>query len=246
MNATSRIGAVAAHTVARGRVVTLARRFAPALALAGVLAGCVAEARTTQERSVVPADADVARERADRNRIKGQEGAPVRVVEISDFQCPFCRQFHEQTLTRLDSAYIEPGSVSYLWIAYANPGHPQAFVSTEAAYCAGAVGKFWPMHDILFERQEEWSGVADAYALFLTYADELNIDTDSFGSCVRNSVLAPLVLRDYASVTQAGISSTPYFILGDSVALRGAADFGTFSSAIDTLLVLKGGAPPSP
>ena len=246
MNATSRIGVVAARTIARRLAVAFARGSIPALAIALALAGCAAEARTTQERSVVPADADVARERADRNRIKGAEDAPVRVVEISDFQCPFCRQFHEQTLTRLDSAYIEPGSVSYLWIAYANPGHAQAFVSTEAAYCAGAVGKFWPMHDMLFERQEEWSDIADPYALFLEYADELNIDTDSFGSCVRNSVLAPLVLRDYTSVTQAGISSTPYFILGDSVAIRGSADFGTFSSAIDTLLILRGGGPPSP
>lgn len=237
MNATPRIGAAAAPL--------------SVLVLALMLSGCVAEAEagSSQERAVVPADADVARERADRSRIKGEEGAPVRVVEISDFQCPYCRQFHEQTLTRIDSAYIEQGKVSYLWIAYANPGHPQAFVSTEAAYCAGAVGRFWPMHDLLFERQDEWSGAADPYALFIEYAEEIDIDAESFGSCVRNSTLAPLVLRDHASVTQAGISSTPYFILGDSVAIRGAADFGTFSTAIDTLLVLKGGAtsdPPTP
>ncbi len=214
----------------------------PGIALA--TGACATEAGSTQESSVVPVDAEVARDRADRGRIKGREGAPVRVVEISDFQCPFCRQFHEETLTKIDSAYISSGKVSYLWIAYANPGHPQAFVSTEAAFCAGAVGKFWPMHDILFERQEEWSGTADPYALFMEYAAEIDIDPDSFGSCVRNSTLAPLVLRDYSSVTQAGISSTPYFILADSVAIRGAADFGTFSTAIDTLLVLKGGGTP--
>lgn len=234
MNAKSRFGSLAA------------RRFLPA-SVTGIVvaaAGCAAEAGSTQERSVVPPDAQVARDRADRSRIKGEEGAPVRVVEISDFQCPFCRQFHTETMAQIDSAYIAEGKVSYLWIAYANPGHAQAFVSTEAAYCAGAVGKFWLMHDILFERQEEWSGAADPYELFLGYAAEIDIDPESFGSCVRNSALAPLVLRDYTSVTQAGISSTPYFILGDSVAIRGAADFGTFSSAIDTLLVLKGGGTP--
>ena len=209
-------------------------------ATVSVVGACAAEAGSTQERAVVPPDAQVARERADRSRIKGEEGAPVRIVEISDFQCPYCRQFHERTLGMIDSAYIAEGKVSYLWIAYANPGHAQAFVSTEAAYCAGAAGKFWPMHDILFERQGEWSGTADPYALFVDYAGEIDVDTDSFGSCVRNSMLAPLVLRDYASVTQAGISSTPYFILGDSVAIRGAADYATFASAIDTLLILKG------
>ncbi|MDE2878834.1 thioredoxin domain-containing protein [Candidatus Palauibacter soopunensis] len=234
---------------ARFRFGPFGSSFGSFAAVAGLLCGSVvaagcateAEAGGTQERSFVPPDAQVARERADRNRIKGEEGAPVRVVEISDFQCPYCRQFHEQTLTKIDSAYISEGKVSYLWIAYANPGHQEAFVSTEAAYCAGAAGKFWPMHDILFERQDEWSGAADPYALFVGYAEEIDIDPESFGSCVRNSTLAPLVLRDYTSVTQAGISSTPYFILGDSVALRGAADFDTFSSAIDTLLILRGG-----
>ncbi|MCG8468166.1 MAG: DsbA family protein [Gemmatimonadetes bacterium] len=211
-------------------------------ALALAIGGCAASAESAQEGSVVPTDVQVAGERADKGRLKGAEDAPVRIVEISDFQCPFCRQFHDETLTRIDSAYIETGKVNYLWVSYANPGHSQAFTSSEAAFCAGAVGKFWPMHDILFERQEEWSGSPDPYALFVSYAEEINIEPESFGSCVRNSLLASLLLRDYMSVSRAGISSTPYFILADSVAIRGAADFSTFSQAIDTLLVLKGAA----
>jgi protein-disulfide isomerase len=182
----------------------------------------------------------IAGERADKGRIKGSDDAPIRIVEISDFQCPFCRQFYKETLGKIDSAYIETGKVNYLWVSYANPGHGHAFSSSEAAFCAGAVGKFWPMHDILFEQQDEWSSSSDPYSLFLTYAEEINIDLESFGACVRNSLLAPLLIRDHTTVTSAGISSTPYFILADSVALRGAADFSTFSQAIDTLLVIKG------
>ncbi len=219
------------------------------LAVSGLLfalGACASEAESAQEGSVVPTDVQVAGERADKGRVKGADDAPLRIVEISDFQCPYCRQFHNETLGKIDSAYIASGQVSYLWVSYANPGHPQAFSSSEAAFCAGAVGKFWPMHDILFERQEEWSGVADAYVLFVRYAEELDIDVESFGSCVRNSMLAPLLLRDFTSVSQAGISSTPYFILADSVAIRGAADFETFSQAIDTLLALKGGASGQP
>lgn len=208
-------------------------------ALILAIGGCAASAESAQEGSVVPTDVQVAGERADKGRLKGSDDAPVRIVEISDFQCPFCRQFHDETLRQIDSAYIETGKVSYLWVSYANPGHSQAFTSSEAAFCAGAVGKFWPMHDLLFERQEEWSGSPDPYSSFMSYAEELNIDSESFGSCVRNSLLASLLLRDYMSVSRAGISSTPYFILADSVAIRGAADFATFQRAIDTLLVLK-------
>ena len=208
--------------------------------LAFVWTGCASQAESAQELSVVPEDVQVAGERADRGRVKGADDAPVRVVEISDFQCPFCRQFHEETLGRIDSVYIEPGRVSYLWISYAAPGHPRAFAASEAAFCAGAVGKFWPMHDLLFERQQEWSEAPDPYETFVGYAEQVGIDPASYGACMRNSVMAPLLLRDFASVMQAGIQSTPYFILADSVAIRGAADYATFSTALDTLLVLRG------
>ncbi len=224
----------------------MSKRFGVGLAvMAGAavltIGGCAASAESAQEGSVVPSDVLVAGERADKGRLKGADDAPVRIVEISDFQCPFCRQFHDETLAQIDSAYIQTGKVSYLWVSYANPGHSQAFASSEAAFCAGAVGKFWPMHGLLFERQEQWSGSADPYAAFVSYAEELNIDGESFGSCVRNSLLASLLLRDFTSVSRAGISSTPYFILADSVAIRGAAGFDAFKQAIDTLLVLKGG-----
>lgn len=204
------------------------------------VAGCATQADAVQEGAIVPADAQLLGTRADAGRLKGDTDAPVRIVEISDFQCPFCKQFHEETLTKIDSAYIQTGKVNYLWVSYANPGHPLAFGSSEAAFCAGSVGLFWPMHDILFERQEEWSGQPDAYEYFVQYATEIGVDTESFEVCLRNSTLAPLLLRDFSSVTRAGISSTPYFILADSVAIRGAADFATFQAAIDTLLVLKG------
>jgi len=213
------------------------------VAVACVLSGCATQAESAQERSVVPSDLQIVGERADKARMKGAEDATFRIVEISDFQCPFCRQFYDETLAAIDSAYVQTGKVGYLWIAYANPGHGRAWSSIEAAYCAGAVGKFWPMHDVLFERQDEWGSVADPYASFVDYAEEINIDGESFGACIRNSLVAPLMLRDYTSVMRAGISSTPYFILADSVAIRGAADFGTFSSAIDTLLALRTASP---
>lgn len=221
------------------RVGARVRRTGLAVIAVTGLAAC-AEAESAQESAVVPADLQVASERADRARMKGDADAPIRIVEISDFQCPYCRQFYDETLERIDSAYVETGKASYLFISYANPGHGRAWPAIEAAFCAGAVGKFWPMHDVLFERVDEWGAAADPFEHFVRYAGEMEIDRESFGSCVRNSLLAPLMLRDYTSVMRAGISSTPYFILADSVAIRGAADFETFRSAMDTLLALKG------
>jgi protein-disulfide isomerase len=210
---------------------------ATVIALATI--GC-AEAESAQESSAIPADAQVAGERADRGRLRGSEDAVFQIVEISDFQCPFCRQFYDETYRLIDSAYVQTGKVSYLWVGYANPGHGRAWSSIAASFCAGAVGKFWPMHDALFDHQQEWSASPDPSVDFRQYAEEASIDGDSFDSCMRNSLLAPLMLRDYTSVMRAGISSTPYFILADSVAIRGAADFETFAAAIDTLLIIRG------
>lgn len=246
----ARKGAPRAREVASGDRACAGRRasagrraIAAGLAAAalGALGGCTRDAESAQEGAMVPSDPAVAAERADQARAKGEEAAPVRIVEISDFQCPYCRQFNDETLGTLDSLYIRTGKVSYVWISYANPGHGKAWPAIEAAFCAGAVGQFWTMHDLLFARQDAWSAADDVFGTFVSYAEELGIDGDSFGECLRDDRLAPLMLRDYTNVLRAGISSTPYFILGDSVAIRGAAPIETFRSAIDTLLVLRGG-----
>ncbi|MCE2422810.1 MAG: DsbA family protein [Gemmatimonadetes bacterium] len=206
-----------------------------AIILAVLATACTAPG-DAQDKSILPTNGQVLRGAADEARIKGSPDAPIRVVEVSDFQCPYCRQFHFETLTQIDSAYIETGKIRYIWVSFVNPGHDLAFASSEAAFCAGAVGKFWAMHDILFERQAEWSALPDAYGAFVEYAGEIGIDEESFGGCVRNSRLASLVISDFSNVTRAGINSTPYLIIADSLTLRGAADFATFAGVVDGVL----------
>ncbi len=219
------------------------RSVGPALWLAALMAGaagCTGESGTAQEAAVVPSDRTVLAERVDRARVRGAEDAPLRLVEVSDFQCPFCAQYHRETFGALDSLYIQPGHVHYIWVSYPNPGHAKAWPAIEAAFCAGGVGRFWPMHDLLFERQSAWTESEDAFEMFVGYAEELGIDRASYADCLRNDRVASLQVRDYQNVVRAGIGSTPYFILADSVAIRGAAPIEDFQTAIDTLLRLRG------
>lgn len=210
------------------------------LAAVLVWGACGGETGSAQEPSVVPADANVIQERADQARVKGSADAPIRIVDVSDFQCPFCARHHRETFPGIDSLYIQTGKVSYIWVSYPNPGHALAWPAIKAAYCAGAVGKFWPMHDLLFQRQGEWTQSADPFSTFLDYATELNIERESYADCYRNDRTAPLQVRDYGNVIRAGIGSTPFFIVADSISLRGAADLATFQETIDTLLALQG------
>ncbi|MFQ5689970.1 MAG: DsbA family protein [Gemmatimonadota bacterium] len=235
----------------RGEIGRRGRRWAgralAACLLAGILSlpvACAEEEGNAQEAAVIPSDRSVADQRADKARVKGAEDATLRIVEISDFQCPFCAQYYRETYPAVDSLYVKTGKVSYVWISFPNPQHPLAWPAIEASFCAGAVGKFWSMHDILFSRQAEWTASANPEATFVGYAAELGIDRASFEDCVRNDRVAPLQVRDYQNVVRAGINSTPYFILADSVAIRGAVDLASFRTALDTLLALKSAAKP--
>ncbi|MCK5447944.1 MAG: DsbA family protein [Gemmatimonadetes bacterium] len=220
----------------------------PALALAlASLAGArhtSAQDVNSADAWVVPSEQSVILERADRARSKGDEDAPIRIVEISDFECPFCARFYQESYRAIDSLYVQTGIARYLWISFPNSTHPRAWPAIEAAFCAGAAGRFWAMHDVLFERREEWVESPDPNALFRAYAEDIGVDDESFAACLRNDQTAPLQVRDYESAITAGVTSTPFFVVGDSVAIRGAVPLETFRSAIDSVLVLRGHDPP--
>lgn len=202
-----------------------------------VLAAQVAPA---QQTAVVPADQPAILEAADEARSMGEADAPIRIVEISDFECPFCAQFYHETFRAIDSLYIKSGIARYLWISFPNSRHPRAWPAIEAAFCAGAAGRFWEMHDVLFEKQDEWLAVADLNALLIRYAVDIGIQESSFRECLRNDLTAPLQVSDYDAALRSGITSTPFFVVGDSIAIRGAVSAERFQAAVDSLLTARG------
>ena len=193
------------------------------------------------QAAVVPADATALIQRADRSRIRGSDDAPIRLVEISDFECPFCARFKRDTFDAIDSLYIATGKLQYVWIGFPNPSHPRAFPAIEAAFCAGSVGKFWQMHEVLFDNQTEWMEAPNPTEVFARYASGLGIDVPSFALCLTNDRMAPLIVRDYEGVVRAGISQTPFFIVADSVPIVGAAPLEQFVETIDAVLEVKSG-----
>lgn len=205
-----------------------------------VLLGCSGDASSAQEDAAVPAEVNTIRERADRARVKGDSAAPVQVFEVADFQCQYCAQYYRETYPAIDSLYVETGKVRYVFITYPNANHPRAWPAVEAAFCAGAAGKFWEMHDILFERQEDWSGVEEPVERFMEYADEIGIDGDSFEACVQNDRTAPVQVRDLEQISRAGISSTPFFIINNEVSLQGAVPLERFRTVLDSVLNASG------
>ena len=120
--------------------------------------------------------------------------------------------------------------------------HPQAQKAAEAAECAGEQGKYWEMHDSLFEGQESWSGSQDAVNVFKGLASDLDLDQAQFDACLDDGTYADKVTADYQEGVQEGVSGTPAFRI-NGIALSGAQPFAAFQQQIEYLLA--GGEPPT-
>lgn len=225
------------------------RRFPAAALLLALLAApaCAQTPAKPAEGAAAPAavSLDSLQARASRARVRGSEQAQVTIVEVSDFQCPFCRQFTEQAYRQLDSAYIRLGKVKMVFIAYPIPQHAEAWAATEAAYCAGAQGQFWPMHDRLFATQREWSGKGSPADRFTRLAAELRLDAAAYRTCVEQDQMASMIVNDVMQASAAGINGTPTFIINGQRVVSGAAPFEEFRTNIEDVLAGRGAQPPA-
>jgi protein-disulfide isomerase len=229
------------------RISTLA---AAALLLTATLpAGACMQGRTAPASTPVAVNPDSVIARADAGRNKGAEGARVTIVEISDFQCPYCREFATATYPRIDSAYVRTGQAKIVYINLPLASHANAFPAAEAAMCAGAQGKFWPMHDSLFTTQRAWGSQTDAGQRFDRIAQSLQLDMPAYRDCTAADRTASIIVNDAMQAAEAGIRGTPAFILISAAGQRtlsGAVPFEQFAAEMDALLSAPPGAPAQP
>ena len=175
--------------------------------------------------------------RADAGRILGPDSA-MWVVMISDFQCPYCKQWHEQSMAEFERDFITPGKVRFAYLHLPLTSiHPHAQAQAEASMCAGVQGKFWPFADALFRSQAVVKGMSSPTALFTRFATQLGLDRAAFDQCLASPVIKQLVANDVAQANTAGVQSTPTFLIGDFL-VQGALPYRDFRKAVDSALVV--------
>lgn len=173
---------------------------------------------------------------------KGRADAPLTLVEFSDFQCPFCSRHVIQTIPDLDKEYVQTGKVKYVYRNYPIESlHPMAFKAAEAAACADEQGKFWPMHDRLFANQQSL-----APAQLPAHAAAAGLDAGAFQQCFASGRFTAKIRKDMGDASAIGITGTPAFVVGKTVAgsptvkvevfISGARPFAGFKAEIDKLL----------
>jgi protein-disulfide isomerase len=141
------------------------------------------------------------------------------------------------TLPQLKSAYIDAGLVRYVARDFPLSSHANATIAAGAARCAGAQGAYWAMHDLLFDRQQQWSpqGAEQVVEAFAAYAEELNLDLASFQECLDTDEFGDLVRQDVWDGEQAGVQGTPSFLINGKL-IRGAHPFEIFQELIEAEL----------
>lgn len=180
----------------------------------------------------------------DDDPVKGRADAPVTIIEFSDYQCPFCGRFVKNIFPDIAKKYIDTGKVKYIFRDYPLDFHKQAPKASEAANCAGDKGKYWEMHDKLFDNQN-----ALTLDNLRQYAAEIGLDTESFNTCIDSGKHAAEITKDLEDGKKAMVSGTPSFIIGKTQIgkkeivgkkIVGARPFASFEQVIEQLLAEQG------
>lgn len=189
--------------------------------------------------NVPPANLTVS---ADNNPFKGDKSAKLTLIEFSDYQCPFCARFFRETLPQIEKEYVSTGKLKYVYRDFPIEAiHPDAFKAHQAANCAGEQGKYWEMHDRLFQNQNQL-GAAE----LPKHAQAIGLKTAEFEECLKSGRHGTEIRKDMEDGQKAGVQGTPTFFLGVQEAdgktikilrvIVGAQPYGQFKEAIEWAL----------
>ncbi len=178
---------------------------------------------------------------ADHGRVRGDSAAKTWVIIASDFQCPFCKEWHDKTYESFINEYVRSGKVKVAYVNYPLAQHLNAMITAQAAMCASAQNKFWEYHDALFNSQAKWEVMAQPLPLLDSLAKSVGVETKSWGQCVKSGRMLPMIRADQARLGQAGVQSTPSFMIGDQM-LIGAQTIEDMRVALDSAVKMNSGS----
>jgi len=216
-----------------------AKSASPAAAASDVKPASESGETVAAQAGSMPADSAAQRAAADSGRIMGAPGAKVWMIIASDFQCPYCKMWHDQTYEALRKDYVDAGRVRMAYVNYPLSMHEQAKPAAEAAMCASAQKKFWEYHTALFQSQDSWTKAGDQSAKFDSLATALGLDAARFRACRQSHVMRAVVEADQDRMQRSGVASTPTFFIGNQ-RIEGAQPLPVFRQAMDSALASSG------
>jgi len=212
--------------------------------LGGAFGGGVYAARQKEPAAVTAPDQAAASSSTHEDalmaaRTKGSPSAPITVLEVSDFQCPYCRMFWAETMPLLQREYIDPGKIRLVFVNLPLVQlHPNAAAAHEFAMCAALQNRFWPVHDMLFDQQTIWAKLDDPSPYFYSVANATGVAVDSLDACVGSGRVRDMIMQEAEGVVRAGVQSTPSFVIEGGL-LAGAQPIEVWRPLLDSIYAAK-------
>lgn len=147
----------------------------------------------------------------EQDHVRGAVGAKVTLVEFGDFQCPACGAY--EPLVRK----VEADNAGVLQVVFKHfpltQIHQNALLAAKASEAASLQGKFWEMHDILYDKQTDWSGTLSARDAFISYAKTIGLDVPKFTQDLNSQAIEDKIIAEYKEGVNLGVQGTPTFFL---------------------------------
>ncbi len=177
------------------------------------------------------------------NHVEGLGKDNVTLVEYGDYECPYCGEYFpivkQVQQTYNDQIYFQFRNLPLTQI------HPNAFAGARAAEAASLMGKFWQMHDLLYENQSQWVNSSNPETQFISYAQQLGLNTAQFQQNFASGTVNDLINADVAAFSKLGLQeATPTFIL-DGKQIQPQATVSSFEQFINAEIKKKGFTPPA-
>ncbi len=162
----------------------------------------------------------------------GNEKAKVQIVEYTDFECPFCREYYKNVFSGLMREYIERGQIGYTFKDFPLQQYKNNIDASLTAYCAAEQDNFWPMHTFLFEEQKTWEGREDAKVVFKNFAQDLALDMNAFDACHASQKYFQTIQKNIDTATPLNIKVTPTVFVND-IRIEGLQTAEYYKQVID-------------
>lgn len=171
----------------------------------------------------------------------GDPGAPIVIVEMSDFGCPYCARHALETLPALEREFVATGKVFYKHVPFVMGMFPNGDRAARAAECAGEQDRFWPMHDSVYVHQKEWKKGSDADGLLASLARKVVPDGAKWAACYAAGRQDGRTTAANAAAARLGVRATPTFFINGQL-VEGALPLDVMRSGLNSMLA----APPTP
>lgn len=166
---------------------------------------------------------------------RGDPAAPIVIVELSDFGCPYCAKHALETLPLLEREYVDQGKVFYKYVPFVLGMFPNADRAVRAAECAGRQGRFWQMHDSVYANQNDWKRGSQPDRVLQRLGHAVAPDTAAWTACYSSDATASRTRAANDRAGRLGIRATPTMFVNGQI-VQGALPMDVFREGLDAML----------